>query len=232
MPVLLISRCGGPSEPRFQILAFGVFWRRLAVLHSGPPFPRPISRSRLSTNLVACPSTMPTSTLHRQADLNGGITITSAKLLATLAVGRGRSGDGVIKPDRQRSTAPERCIGSRPVPDLVGPWYRSARPAQASRFSNRRVWVARLRGFRTSGLRCPSRAQASLRDRHWRPYRDRIRSMRRNNLCCVPAADCTRHRRDGEFIPSVVPQRTSPRQLATLKQKPSVTQSPNLSHEF
>ena len=62
VPVLSISRCSGPLEPRYGMFTARVFWRRDRVLKSGTAQSRPTSRSRLSTKPVVCRSAMPNST--------------------------------------------------------------------------------------------------------------------------------------------------------------------------
>ncbi len=62
MPVLSISRCKGPFEPRYGMFTAKVFWRRDSVLKSGTAQSKPISFSRLLTNPVVCRSAMPNKT--------------------------------------------------------------------------------------------------------------------------------------------------------------------------
>jgi hypothetical protein len=62
MPVLSISRCSGPLDPRYGMLTARVFWRRDRVLKSGTVQSRPTSCSRLSTKPVVCLSAMPNRT--------------------------------------------------------------------------------------------------------------------------------------------------------------------------
>ena len=62
IPVLSISRCNGPADPRYGMLTFRVFCRRDNVLKSGTSQFRLISCSRLSTKPVVCLSAMPNST--------------------------------------------------------------------------------------------------------------------------------------------------------------------------
>ena len=68
MPVLSISRCNGPGEPRCAMLTVRVFWRRLRVLKSGTARSRPIRRSKHSAKPTSCRSALPNSTsIVRQA---------------------------------------------------------------------------------------------------------------------------------------------------------------------
>lgn len=87
------------------MLTFGIFWRLLSVLRFGTAQPKPISRSKLSTNPVVCRSATPIPpraqpfraeaihrivsrmpfTLHCQAGLDRGIAV--VRLSARLPVG-------------------------------------------------------------------------------------------------------------------------------------------------
>jgi len=62
IPLLSIKRCSGPTDPRYGILTFRVFWRQLSVPKFGTVQFRSINRSKLSTKPVVCLKAMPNST--------------------------------------------------------------------------------------------------------------------------------------------------------------------------
>ena len=63
IPVLSISKCSGPDEPRYGMLTGNVLCRRHKVLKSGMGHSRPVKANRLSTKPVVCRKGKPNSTL-------------------------------------------------------------------------------------------------------------------------------------------------------------------------
>ena len=61
-PVLSISKCSGPVEPRSGMSTANAFWRRHRMLKSGTTQCRPISCKRLSTKPAAWRRARPNST--------------------------------------------------------------------------------------------------------------------------------------------------------------------------
>ena len=134
--MLSINRCSGPSDPRYGVLTFRVFWRRLSVLKFETAQSRPISRNRFSTVRPSPKGRLlqrhAEQHLHRQAGLDGCVTVVglSATLSGRCSVPR----HGGIEPDRQRAAALERFVIGGPVPGLVGGGCRSAHAAQLPRW--------------------------------------------------------------------------------------------------
>lgn len=105
MPVLSISRCSGPLEPRYGIATVRFFWRRLRVLKSGTGQSRPANCNRLSTRPITC----------RSGRRNSTFSVRQVWIAASLNVG---SSHGL------------QANHCRPVDVHVCPWDPRANPSR------------------------------------------------------------------------------------------------------